>query len=241
MSFLSNYDIGLQTVLNHCNDGCLLELQSSLMHFLDNYPSTEIIDTRIRDRYQNTLLIISATLGYENIVSWLLQQEGILVNSKNMEGSTALISACTNGNGRIVSILLGDIGIDPNLVDNEGVSALSSSISYNEIDIVRKLLSHEGVNRDIQDKSGDTPLYYACYYEYFECVKILLTHSLKAVDPNIRNNDGRIPLFCALAKGNVEISKFLYQFHIKKDLQIQDNEGVSLESLAKELYFKYQR
>ena len=88
----------------------------------------------------NDELILAIDSGDEEKVTRLLEQPGIDVNVRNIDGETALIRAVENGNIDISKMLL-DAGADVNVRNNDGNTALILASRTGKEAIVEMLLT----------------------------------------------------------------------------------------------------
>lgn len=78
------------------------------------------------------------------------------------------------------------------------------------------------VNVNIQNRKGETPLH-LCKYNNPEIFEMLLANY---ADPNVADNEGRVPIHNALANGKVGIVKLLLKHRARVD--IKDNKGQTI-------------
>lgn len=66
-----------------------------------------------------TPLHVCALQGHENIVKYLLKQDGIKINAQDQQKCTPLFYACSAGHYSVAEILL-QLGADPNVCNDIG-------------------------------------------------------------------------------------------------------------------------
>ena len=125
--------------------------------------------------------------------------------------------AVQKNNMDIVEMLLSN-NADPNKGDSLGRTSLHTAILWNNRDMVY-LLNLNGADLTAQDKAGQTGLHLAARNGAAMCNLLI---SLK-MPLNIRDNNGRSPLFLAAAEGNKDIVSLLVQNGVYLDSR--DNEG----------------
>ena len=87
-------------------------------------------------------------------------------------------------------------GADIEKAARDGHTPLIDASRMGHTDVVRYLLE-QGVNRDKADDGGWTSLHYAAAHGRLEVAKLLMVYG---ADLNARNNDGKLPIECALTE-----------------------------------------
>ena len=97
------------------------------------------------------------------LVLWLLDEEGVDVNTRVSGGQTPLHAAYILD---VLNVLL-DRGADPTLLDEDNASPLMFAANFGDVDVVAPLLQESRVRAivDVQDSEGDTALHWACLRE----------------------------------------------------------------------------
>jgi ankyrin repeat protein len=160
---------------------------SSLLHFAIKEGNIEIVrvlidsgahvnitgDRDLRDiaRREGSYIHTAVTLGYDDIIRYLLSCEGIDVNARNLFGQTLLHCAMQIGNGAIVDDLLA-VDCDLTVVDEKEKSVLHIAAIYGHCDIVEMLLK-KGMESNKTDSYGRNSLYYGVQYRNDDVVKVL--------------------------------------------------------------------
>lgn len=112
------------------------------------------------DEKKNTLLMLEAQCSENTEISKMLIENGIDVNSQNINGETALMLASKKGwyfgTDKIFKILM-DAGSDINLQDNNGDTALLIAVKYHQDDNVR-ILTKFGADVNLKNNFGETAL-----------------------------------------------------------------------------------
>ena len=128
----------------------------------------------------------AACNGRKEIVSMLLEVEGIDVNRSNTDGKTPLWTAIYKGHKEIVSILLKVEGIDVNQAEEYGETPLWIAVNKGHKEIVSMLLKVEGIDVNQADNDGVTPLWIAAHFMREEIVSILL--KVEGIDKQVRQH-----------------------------------------------------
>ena len=77
--------------------------------------------------FKSSCLMEAVGVNHRELVSLLLDQEGIDANARNVNNTTALHTACYDGNTEMVRMLLAVPGIDKNIVDRLGRTPLMAA------------------------------------------------------------------------------------------------------------------
>jgi ankyrin repeat protein len=144
------------------------------------------------------LPIISAAIqGRTNIVRTLLDS-GANVSCRDEFGSTPLTGAAHSGDPEIVSLLL-DKGADPRATNELGWTPLIIAASKGHTEAAR-ILADRGSDLDAAETSyGWTPLHIAAARGYADIAEDLIA---RGTDVNIKDHDGKTPLYYASKYGN---------------------------------------
>ena len=154
----------------------------------------------------------AARSGALEILKWLVEQAGALVEMEDREGETALHKACLAGKLPIVTYLLRQ-GADPDAQDADGWTPLHNSCSQGYLDLV-KVLIEQGkaeVNK-AAGRGGWTPLMNAASKGHLPIVRYLTQK--QGADPFARNKDGETAFDIAAATFEVYISEVLMRYEM---------------------------
>lgn len=99
-----------------------------------------------------TPLLISAQLGYLEIIKLLLAHKNIDPNLQNDEGCAPLMKAAEYGRVEVIKILLESKDIDPNIKDKKNETAFLKALKSCHFEIARLLLSHPKTDPSITGK-----------------------------------------------------------------------------------------
>ena len=112
--------------------------------------------------------------GHLDICKFLVREDLVDVNAKNVSGSNALYYAAMYNRPEMAKLLLEETTIDVNEQTNRGSTALHEAALWNGTEVTRILLKYK--SRLLKDKDGDTPLDVAREEENEEIIQLLNTH-----------------------------------------------------------------
>lgn len=137
-----------------------------------------------------------------------------------------LLEACKTGDRTNITKILAD---KPNIncVDNNGNTPLFLTVeggTDNHLFICALLLSRREIDVDKKCEEGFTALHLACFDIKEKFVKVLLA---KNADPNVKENNGDVPLDYTYPSVSYSISSWnnFTMLVGKTDLSLQDNDG----------------
>jgi ankyrin repeat protein len=150
--------------------------------------------------------------GDITVLHYLLNQEGVKVNTRGRFGYTLLHWACIKINKLPIDIfkcLIETHGADVNAQDNAKNTPLHRAVFFfnpnndGAITVLYYLINQKGINANIKNLSGETLLHWACLnvnYLPLDVFNVLIeTHG---ADVNVQDNDNDTPLHCALRNFN---------------------------------------
>ncbi|MDR2536753.1 MAG: ankyrin repeat domain-containing protein [Treponema sp.] len=163
--------------------------------------------------------------GHVGFMEFLIEQ-GADVNIKNASGSTPLHEAVRSGKVDAIKVLLAS-KVDINAQDARGNSVLHLAIRDVPPDthreIVNLLLAQPGINPSLWDEYGDSPLHATITLNKDpEIIKALLK---KGSDVNVRNIEGKTPLYMAIEQNRQQYVTVLLEGN--SNLFAADNSGVT--------------
>ncbi|KAI0982874.1 hypothetical protein GJ496_007401 [Pomphorhynchus laevis] len=138
---------------------------------------------------------------------------GRIAAELKIEGQTPLIVACMRNNSQMIELLLRH-GADPNLANTRGTTPFIAICQQNNLAMAELLIKYGAkYNAETHNLYGAkiNGLIVTAESGSFDVLKLLIN---KGMDPNYRiegqgETVGRTPLFCACAKGYLDIVKFL--------------------------------
>lgn len=142
-----------------------------------------------------TPLFLAASNGHEALVELLLEQDGVVADSKDNHCRTPLLWAAEKGHEVVVKLLLAKDDVDPDSKDRWGKTPLSWAAENGHETVVKLLLAMDGVDPDSKDTRGQTPLLCAVENGHEAVVKLLLAKD--GADPNFNVRLGRTLLSSA--------------------------------------------
>jgi ankyrin repeat protein len=173
------------------------------------------------DREDKTALHLAATMGHEEVVRFLLSQEGQAVppvSTKSIAG-TPLMLASENGHIGVVQVLVqhreaqgSDAGLDER--GKDGWTAMHWAATMGHEEVVSFLLSRDTQAVTVTTKSSArTPLMLASGNGHLGVVRMLVRHKeaqgLDAGGLDERDKDGWTAIHWAAQDGHAEVVRFL--------------------------------
>lgn len=114
-------------------------------------------NVNISDAFGNTPLHSAATLGFEEIVTSLLENAKDLdLDAKNVEEYTPLMLALKNG-FQDIALSISDHGGDPSIAGSDGVPPLVVAVQMGYVSVIQNFIKRD-VDVNAGDTSGNTPL-----------------------------------------------------------------------------------
>ena len=218
----------LLTLDKHWTSNCMDETMSrtplSAMHFVAYLGHEETIsellshgfDADAKDVYHRTPLCWAASQGHEAVVSLLLLQSSVNVNSRGLfpsfwvsglHSGTPLGIAADKGKDKIVKLLIQREDVDVNLPDSDGVSPLTRAVRSGHSTVVELLLTRSDIEINCRNNHGLTPLFFAVLVGQDNVAMQLLKH--KDIQVDLEGAHGLTPLACAARSGSVGVMKAL--------------------------------
>jgi ankyrin repeat protein len=130
----------------------------------------------------NLQLVDAAAYGNLKKVKFLIEEDGVDINSRDDLGDTALHQSAKGGNIRIIKYLV-EKKADLNIKNNDGKSPLHYAVSEANFEAVKYLVEN-GADINTQNKFGNTPLHNATFSGYLAIVKYLLEKGAKVNEKN---------------------------------------------------------
>lgn len=156
-----------------------------------------------------------------------LLENGMGIDTPNIDGRRAASSAAENGHSKILELLL-QRGADPNLKDPTGESALWWASRYGYEEAVRLLISF-GADINAMNRDGQSPLSVAAQKHHSSIVSILLQQGC-VLDSSVAY--GRTALIFAVVAGSVDVVEQLLK--AGANVNFKTTEGDTAVSLAQE-------
>jgi ankyrin repeat protein len=197
-----------------------------------------------KDSYKMQPLHLAARNGHAEVVSVLLKQKTVNINTKDGKfGKTALIWACEKyayqnaiklllGREDVIKLLLAREDVEVNAKDNEAKTALIWACQYGREGVVKLILAREDVVVNAKDNEAKTALMFSCKNGHRDVVKLLLAR--EDVEVNAKDNDGKTSLMWAclfgydgvveLLLGRQDIIKLLLAWQ-DVEVNAKDNDG----------------
>jgi ankyrin repeat protein len=163
------------------------------------------------------------------MVQFLIESHNEDINILASSGMPVYKEDDNLGNLESIRLLLEKGGVEQIYKTNlNGDNALHTASYFNDIEVLEFLLEHgSDANIDNVTAEGLTALHLACNRGQLDAVKLLMQHN---ADVNKENGKYRTPFHQAVAVGNLDIVKYLYENY---DIQwTSTKEGLSSYSLA---------
>ena len=163
--------------------------------------------TRVRDKYQRTLLHFVCQHGLTNMVQYLIDEHSCDPDERDEDGRTPLHSACLYGHIEVVKYLTGlKKGCNLNARNSSQRTPLHHACLRGHIDVVQYLISKRKCNLSVVDQHQRTPLHFACQYGHISTVRYLCKQGCL---PTIEDRDRRTPLHYASQNGYIVVIEYL--------------------------------
>ena len=150
--------------------------------------------------------------GNEIVLSFFIETEEYMPDTRDKGGRTSLSWAAQNGHDAVVKQLL-DKGAEQDSKDKEGRTPLSWAAAKGNVEVTMLLLE-KGAEPDSKDKEGRTPLSWAAAKENVEVTMLLLE---KGAESDSKDKQGWTPLSWVAANGNVEVTMLLLEKGAESD------------------------
>ena len=174
---------GLTALSLAAGTGQLRAIQLLLRNFADPEKS---------DRQKETALCYTIGPGHVAVVNFLVVEEKVKCNGRDMWDQTPLVVAIKTRRTEIAEILL-ESGASSKTEDRDGTSPLSHAVLTGDSVMATLLLKH-GADLESGGYSKKTPLIYAARWGHFRMVKLLLEFG---TNPGVEDSDGETPLLYA--------------------------------------------
>lgn len=142
-----------------------------------------------------------------NKLDFILQQGGVLVDTRMADGTTPLYQAALAGNLAAVERLL-QHPVDVNNANTDnGWSVLMAAVAMGHTAIVAKLLEQPGIDANARDERQQTALHLAASEGAEQIVASLLAHP--HIDVNPKDDMGQTPLMRAALHNHLGVARAL--------------------------------
>ncbi|XP_018322447.1 transient receptor potential channel pyrexia [Agrilus planipennis] len=185
--------------------------------------------SKLTTKSAKTALLMSAWLGNEKCLKFLLDHHRVPVNCTDNNGRTPLHLASCSGSVECVKRLL-DAGAKVTIWDNaHKATPLHCAASRGHLSVLRMLIRH-GANVDA-GQNIKSPLYYAVRSLAVECVRELLE---VGANPNTLQVFTETPLHVAASLGSYEIIKLLIDHGAAVNVQCGSQKTTALHLVAED-------
>ncbi|KAJ3217992.1 hypothetical protein HDU67_006892 [Dinochytrium kinnereticum] len=154
-----------------------------------------------------TPLHAAASLGFIEIVSFLIREAGVALHMASSHGWTPLHAGCFSGHLEVVKVLY-DCGLrNVEAKTDDGCTPLYLAASKNYVDIMEYLKSI-GCSKDVVSKKGWTPLMAAAAGGHLQAVEWLIEAGTHV---NVADNDGKTSLHLAVENQHADVVQYLLE------------------------------
>ncbi len=160
--------------------------------------------------YRLSTLEVAALKGYDELIQFIFDMDGVDLNPTTEDGCTPLARAAGTGNESLVNLLLETGRVDVEAKDEAGKTAVYRAASNGHGTIVSLLHNLGGANLNSADLDGKTPLWRAAFNGKSLIVNILLKTGKVLVDCKDNEFD-QTPLSCATEFGYQTVVRLLLE------------------------------
>ena len=139
--------------------GLIIAAERNYLDLLDillSHPNIDVNQIRKNSGHQMTALMFACGAGHSDVVSKLVQQDGVDVNYQAESGYTAANSAAFNGHKECVRILARSGKVDWNKRDKKGAVPLYWALDQDHSDIVDIIVKQPGMDYSVKTEAGLT-------------------------------------------------------------------------------------
>lgn len=151
----------------------------------------------LADKNGNTPLHKACEKDHVDVVDILLQNNPLLLNTRNQCGSTPLHIALQRKSSNVVPLLLTHPAIAVYATDDNLQTPLHYACENGNVECARLLLRKDFEGIDMQDNKGYTALHIACKKDDMSTIKLLME---EGANPTIKNNEQLTPLAIPMHK-----------------------------------------
>ncbi len=186
---------------------------------------------------KNKALFKTVHFGHQEMLAWLLEQEGIDANQRDIRGKTALILATLRQQAGIVTVLLEHNGIDVNARDHLGRTALHLAAEQGDLVILEALLSTGNIDVNCESGAFGYPVHCAVLGAHVDILQRLL--QVENIATNATAFNGMTALHTAVEIRDLP-SLYLLVAELSSDVlnQLDSNGKTALYRAAEEGYHR---
>ena len=187
---------------------------------------TNIIEILIRkganmrheDYNLNTLLHCAANYGDVHVLDYLIEHNGVLVNTRNADGHTPLHIAAQQGKEEIVRFLIQNAGALTNEKEKEQRTPLHLAAMGNHDRVIMEMMTWlPRVNGELTvDNLGNTPLHYCSINQSVDAAVELLRYGTRQ-QLHVTNNEGKTAI--TILSGNYKEHLMYLSLYIIYDVE----------------------
>ena len=170
-------------------------------------------DVTIRDRNNDTAIMLCVRRGYSDTLAELLKVDGCEINARSSEQETALHYAARYGQPDCAKLLLQHKDVDKEAINIWKVTPFLLALMHGNGDVAMAMME-AGCDIGAVGASKKTALHYAIGAVQGHCVRALI---LNGASLEAKDSDGRDPLLQAVEQNLPGMVKILIQAGVKLD------------------------
>ena len=189
-----------------------------------------VLNQKLSDEQEGTLLIVAAREGYYSAVEQLLKIPSVDKDVQDDKGHSALMAAIVSSytSSSLIATSIIKAQCNVNLLDVEGKDALMLSAAKGLLSVVELLLVQKAIATNT-DQDGWTCLHHAAANNHATIVEVLLRNP--DVTHNTRAKNGQTALHLCASRGHVAVCSVLLQ-HSNSSVDRHDASGLTPLLLA---------
>ena len=182
-----------------------------------------VLNQKLSDEQDGTLLIVAAREGYYSAVEQLLKLPSVDKDVQDVKGHSALMAAIVSSytSSSLIATAIIKAQCNVNLLDVEGKDALMLSAAKGLLSVVELLLVQKAIATNT-DQDGWTCLHHAAANNQATVVEALLRNP--DVTHNTRAKNGQTALHLCASRGHVAVCSMLLQ-HSNSSVDRHDASG----------------
>ena len=174
-------------------------------------PNIKKISTNSKKSNNIFTLFMIAILIFVIIFYFSNKNKTVNINFQDENGMTIIMHALINEENKLNAndikklLMQNRSKIDYNIVDNNNRTLLMFAAAFGDKEIINEIVKY-GNGIDKTDNNGQTALHLAVQYNKYDSVEELIRLN---ANPNIKDNESRLPIDIAEYEGYEEIYQFL--------------------------------
>ncbi|XP_065184620.1 uncharacterized protein LOC135815272 [Sycon ciliatum] len=168
------------------------------------------------------VLHVAASQGHTEVLRWLCEEAGVVVDISDVDGATPTHLAAANGNLGCVRYLIGVAGADVHARMRDGGTPLMLACQNGHEGTVEWLIGPGRASLQKTNSNNATAVHLAAAKGHSECLKLLT--KARQYKPNEQTKDKATPVYFAAQEGHLKCLKWLLE-HGKADLAVHNDDG----------------